>query len=86
MRAHASSRTQPRHVEPLVRSVDQRRCNGSLRHTSIPKEIRHDLAVQADLSYCCHLTFFQIAERMPFSLDDSLQNLLNRDDILLWAS
>lgn len=44
-----AARTESRHVESFVRTIDQGRCHGAECHTSFPQEIRHNVTVQTHL-------------------------------------
>ena len=49
VRADAAPRAEPRHVEPPVRAVDQRRRHGPLGHAPLPQKVRHHAALQTHL-------------------------------------
>jgi len=55
MRALTSTRTQSRDAQSPVRPINQGRRHGPLRHTQIPTEIRHNFAIQTNLTLSTHL-------------------------------
>lgn len=62
VRTDFTAGTEPRYVKSLVRSIHQRRRHGVKRNPSLPKEICHHFALQANLTelldrliflFCC---------------------------------